>query len=598
MKPVSEPLKTSHGAGGQPNWRAPAAASADTGADRPARLLPPRPPNADAPPKLRLGGYEPIEAALADTARLASQLAASHAAASNAAASNAAAPRPAAPQSPAAGSPRPRTPQPGTAERQPAARLPADAPATRPAAAAPPEARHAVRLPAAATPDAAPSPVAAAAAAAAAPTAAARDRLATAPARPEFTGSAQHWMRLAPRRRRRRAAVVAGAGRLARAGAVRAAALLACAFLLTEPVAQQDVAAMLASDAAAAPRWMARLVGTAGHSDAAPTFTYAGAPERGDTATVAFASGNGTVALAGFTPAPREDLPALRFDRSAKGGRQITVAASTGEMPMAAGSLMATASVVDDDMAQAALRVAFVKLPPVSSLRERALLARHPDGASANDPATVRARLQFAQAAAATSASMVSAYAQEGDFDIEAPFRALFADPAVATGLGEEEVTPEELAVDPHAWVGKPLPASVLLNSEQRCLAEAIYFEARGESYNGQVAVSQVVLNRVRNPAYPNSICGVVYQNRKMRNACQFSFACDLVPDRVVDDRHWRQAQEIARETTAGRLKIEEITASTHYHATYVKPRWAKSMQKQKQIGLHIFYKTYGGGWS
>jgi len=196
------------------------------------------------------------------------------------------------------------------------------------------------------------------------------------------------------------------------------------------------------------------------------------------------------------------------------------------------------------------------------------------------------------------SGKVVVVFAQEGDFDIEAPFRALFADPAVATGLGEEEVTPEELAVDPHAWVGKPLPASVLLNSEQRCLAEAIYFEARGESYNGQVAVSQVVLNRVRNPAYPNTICGVVYQNRKMRNACQFSFACDLVPDRVVDDRHWRQAQEIARETTAGRLKIPEIEASTHYHATYVKPRWAKSMQKQKQIGLHIFYKTYGGGWS
>lgn len=577
MKPVSEPLTKPPAAAGPPVRRAaPAAADSDAAPDRPARLLPPRPGNAAAP-KLRVADSGGTDFALTAAERAAARLAASAALGPAVSHPNAAAPA-------TSTAPRPRSPQPRPADRQPTEPVAtaAEPPASRPPAPAPAQS---------ATP-------AAADATAADPSA--RDRLAAAPARPELTGSAQHWMRLAPRCRRRRsaAAIAAGAGRLARATAVRAAALAAAAFLLAEPVAQQDIAAILSADAAASPRWMARLVGTAGGSEAAPSFTFAGAPARGEAATVALTSGAGTVTLAGFQPAPREELPALRLDRSAKGGRQITVAASTGEMPLAAGTLMATASVVDDDMAQAALRVAFVKLPPVSSLRERALIARHDGTPGDNDPATVRARLQFAQAAAATSASMVSAYAQEGDFDIEAPFRALFADPAVATGLGEEEVTPEELAVDPHAWVGKPLPASVLLNSEQRCLAEAIYFEARGESYNGQVGVSQVVLNRVRNPAYPNTICGVVYQNRKMRNACQFSFACDLVPDRVVDDRHWRQAQEIARETTAGRLKIPEIEASTHYHATYVKPRWAKSMQKQKQIGLHIFYKTYGGGWS
>jgi spore germination cell wall hydrolase CwlJ-like protein len=571
MKPVSEPLTKPSASAGQPARRAPPlAAEGDDAPDRPARLLPPRPANATVP-KLRVADSGGTDVALTAAERAAARLAASAASRPAVALPNAANPA-------ASIAPRPRPSQPRPADCQPAETVtPVAAP---PAPRSPATAAPATVEPAAAAP-------------------AARDRLAAAPARPELTGSAQHWMRLAPRRRRRRgaAALAAFTGRLARATAVRAAALAACAFLLTEPVAQQDIAAMLAADAAATPRWMARLVGTAGNSDAAPTFTFAGAPARGEAATVAFTSGAGTVTLAGFQPAPREELPALRFDRSAKGGRQITVAATTGEVALAAGTLMATASIVDDDMAQAALRVAFVKLPPVSSLRERALLARH-DGTRDNDPATVRARLQFAQAAAATSASMVSAYAQEGDFDIEAPFRALFADPAVATGLGEEEVTAEELAVDPHAWVGKPLPANVLLNSEQRCLAEAIYFEARGESYNGQVGVSQVVLNRVRNPAYPNSICKVVYQNRHKHNACQFSFACDLVPDRVVDDRHWRQAQEIARETTAGRLKIPEIEASTHYHATYVNPRWAKSMKKQKQIGLHIFYKTYGGGWS
>src|SRR5262249_54575170 len=78
-----------------------------------------------------------------------------------------------------------------------------------------------------------------------------------------------------------------------------------------------------------------------------------------------------------------------------------------------------------------------------------------------------------------------------------------------------------------HDWVASRLPASVSSAREQQCLAAAIYFEARGESVKGQAAVAQVVLNRVRNPAYPKSICGVVYQNQKWRNRCQFSFACD-----------------------------------------------------------------------
>ena len=72
-----------------------------------------------------------------------------------------------------------------------------------------------------------------------------------------------------------------------------------------------------------------------------------------------------------------------------------------------------------------------------------------------------------------------------------------------------------------------PLPACVFSKAEQTCLANGIYFEARGESVRGQAAVAQVMLNRVRNPAYPNSICGVVYQNDKWCNRCQFSFACD-----------------------------------------------------------------------
>ena len=105
-------------------------------------------------------------------------------------------------------------------------------------------------------------------------------------------------------------------------------------------------------------------------------------------------------------------------------------------------------------------------------------------------------------------------------------------------------------------------------------------------------------MNRVKNPAYPNSICGVVYQNKEWRNRCQFSFACDRIRDRVNDPKRWETAQYVARETTEGRIWLTEVGSSTHYHATYVKPKWAAHMKRVGRIGLHIFYRTFGGGWS
>lgn len=131
---------------------------------------------------------------------------------------------------------------------------------------------------------------------------------------------------------------------------------------------------------------------------------------------------------------------------------------------------------------------------------------------------------------------------------------------------------------------------------ELQCLSTAIYFEARGESYRGQVAVAQVVLNRVKDHRYPDTICAVVYQNQHQRNACQFSFACDGIPETVTDRRAWAQAQEIAAKVTSGELYLPEVADSTHYHATYVRPAWAPRMQRMTQIGLHIFYK-FKPGW-
>ncbi len=149
-----------------------------------------------------------------------------------------------------------------------------------------------------------------------------------------------------------------------------------------------------------------------------------------------------------------------------------------------------------------------------------------------------------------------------------------------------------------HSWAATPLPAAAFGPKEQKCLAEAVYFEARGESVKGQAAVAQVVLNRVRNPAYPNTICGVVYQNRNWRDACQFSFACDGHRHRVTEPAHWCMAKLVARTVSAGQIWLPEVGSATHYHATYVRPFWAPTMQKMARIGQHVFYRTYGGGWS
>ena len=188
---------------------------------------------------------------------------------------------------------------------------------------------------------------------------------------------------------------------------------------------------------------------------------------------------------------------------------------------------------------------------------------------------------------------LATAYAPaKPDYAKASPFESLMKDPN-DTGRFIPPVSKGD-----HDWMSKPLPESVFSAKEQKCLANAIYFEARGESLRGQAAVAQVVLNRVRNPTYPSTICGVVYQNQNLKNRCQFSFACDGKKDRITSPANYKVAEQIAMAVTAGKIFLPEVASSTHYYAQYVSPRWARSMQKMKKIGLHIFYRTYGGGWS
>ncbi len=129
---------------------------------------------------------------------------------------------------------------------------------------------------------------------------------------------------------------------------------------------------------------------------------------------------------------------------------------------------------------------------------------------------------------------------------------------------------------------------------QRRCLATAIYFEARGESKKGQIAVAQVVMNRVRSSLYPDTICGVVFQGQMRSTGCQFSFTCDGRSDFPKDKAKWRQANEIAKQMTQGKSFLGDIGYSTHYHANYVAPPWRRELNKVKKVGTHIFYRVKG----
>ena len=128
----------------------------------------------------------------------------------------------------------------------------------------------------------------------------------------------------------------------------------------------------------------------------------------------------------------------------------------------------------------------------------------------------------------------------------------------------------------------------------QRCLTQAIYYEAATESDAGKAAVAQVILNRMRHPAYPDTVCGVIYQGSS-RPGCQFSFACDGSMRRPPVPALWRRSAEIARAALSGHVAAS-VGMATHYHADYVLPRWAPRLTKIEQIGAHIFYR-WPGSW-
>ncbi len=172
------------------------------------------------------------------------------------------------------------------------------------------------------------------------------------------------------------------------------------------------------------------------------------------------------------------------------------------------------------------------------------------------------------------------------------------ADSAVAKADSVIAKAPPPVAVVPRPGERTNYAALIAperLDAEKRCLAQAIYFEARDEPEEGQAAVAQVILNRTTSGLYPTSICGVVFQNRRHYKACQFSFACEGKALRIREQDNWAIATRIADEVLAGKTWVADVGGSTHYHATYVHPRWARRLKKTDVIGRHIFYQLKPG---
>ena len=127
------------------------------------------------------------------------------------------------------------------------------------------------------------------------------------------------------------------------------------------------------------------------------------------------------------------------------------------------------------------------------------------------------------------------------------------------------------------------------------CLTAAVYYEAAMEPVDGQRAVAQVVLNRARHPAYPKSVCGVVFQGSERTTGCQFTFTCDGAMMRTPVALLWTRARIVAEEAIAGKV-YAPVGWSTHYHANYVVPYWSGTLAKAAVVGRHIFYR-WAGGW-
>ena len=240
----------------------------------------------------------------------------------------------------------------------------------------------------------------------------------------------------------------------------------------------------------------------------------------------------------------------------------------------------------------------------------QAVLATHPlDGLGRRARSLVASgrRLALAEPRAAVAIGLASvAAATAGLFQLLAS-----ADPASAAPPAPPPMLVQSVAPEQAQKINAALPLDNSDNPAARpfrlsgsaatqaqalqCLANAVYYEAGNQDLDGAKAVAQVVLNRVRHPAFPANVCGVVFQGSTRVTGCQFTFTCDGSLAYRPDAAGWRRAKAVAEAALAGAV-YSPVGWATHYHANYVVPVWAASLSKNAVVGVHLFYH-WAGGW-
>jgi spore germination cell wall hydrolase CwlJ-like protein len=424
-----------------------------------------------------------------------------------------------------------------------------------------------------------------------------------------------------------------------------------CVFAsIPTEVGYQDIASLLARQPGVAERWQKRVSSTAGTIQVA-TFSF-GRPVGTSippTSTYLLARlGNQGIDITGsvtrnpIAQAPPRyqpsDFPTV--DRTLKGDRLVDTppetpapaAAPANEDPStsnasvlgaktAAAPPPAQSAPLDPELAEA------LKAPPLAqydvsmSLEAQPLddLKASPDAASILEPAAPRdvfavktSSLFFGSSSIGAAEAMerwqpgeepvivMPGGVPDPDLKVLGSLPSAADEPSRAVGSGESIAAKGEVNAD-NQRIKTPAERLGLFDEKTRaksekCLAEAVYFEARGEAVRGQIAVAQVVMNRAFSGFYPNTVCGVVYQNKHRHLACQFTFACDNVADVVREPDMWDRARKIAKATLDGQLWLPEVGKSTHYHAYWVRPSWVNEMKKMYKFGVHTFYRPRAWG--
>jgi hypothetical protein len=404
---------------------------------------------------------------------------------------------------------------------------------------------------------------------------------------------------------------------------------LALFTLIPNEIGYQDIASLLARQPGVTERWQKRVIASSAASIQVATFAFGrdiGAAPRAAHLLASLGGQSGDSDVTGSIPRNPLMQPALRYQaqdfpvvvRTLKGDRlaiaptEVTpgdAAPSSDDQPVAAGKIARDAAPLDADLA-AALNAPPLTAPSAETLEGGPLnesklpLNGVPLGSapmpSADSFSIGTSNLFFGSNAMGETGVLQRWEPGEeptvvADPELKMAVLPSGADHAGLSIAGKGHVNLDnQHATTPAERLGLFDPKARA--KQEKCLTEAVYFEARGEAVRGQIAVAQVVMNRAFSGYYPTTPCGVVYQNSHRRLACQFTFACDGIRDVVKEPDMWDRARRIAKETLDGRLWLPEVGKSTHYHAYWVHPSWVREMKKQYRFGVHTFYRPRNWG--